>query len=103
MGTIYIAAFIVACASSFSATPFAIWLSKRWGFWTIRTPEKSTKLPSRAGGLGDLHRILMGLLGAIIGFPRFRQLLAYRYPLYHHGEMLSVISLDKQLAGSWSA
>jgi UDP-GlcNAc:undecaprenyl-phosphate GlcNAc-1-phosphate transferase len=41
----------------------------------------------------------MGVLGVSIGFPRFRQLLAYRYQMYSHGEMLSVITLDKQLAG----
>ncbi len=100
MGTIYVAAFIVACASSFSATPFAIWLSKRWGVLDMPDARKVHQVPiPRWGGLGIYLGILLGLLGVFIGFPRFRQLLAYRYPLYSHGEMLSVITLDKQIAG----
>jgi len=100
MGTIYIAAFVVACASSFSATPFAIWLSKRWGVLDYPDARKVHQTPiPRWGGLGIYLGILMGVLGVSIGFPRFRQLLAYRYQMYSHGEMLSVITLDKQLAG----
>jgi UDP-GlcNAc:undecaprenyl-phosphate GlcNAc-1-phosphate transferase len=100
MGTIYIAAFVVACASSFSATPFAIWLSKRWGVLDYPDARKVHQTPiPRWGGLGIYLGILMGILGVCIGFPRFRQLLSYRYPLYNHGEMLSVVTLDKQLAG----
>jgi len=100
MGTIYIAAFVVACASSFSATPFAIWLSRRWGVLDYPDARKVHQTPiPRWGGLGIYLGILMGVLGVCIGFPRFRQLLAFRYPLYNRGEMLSVITLDKQLAG----
>src|SRR5581483_323162 len=100
MGTIYVAAFVVACASSFSATPFAIWLSRRWGVLDYPNERKIHKTPiPRWGGLGIYLGIVLGLLGVCIGFPRFRQLLSYRYPLYNHGEMLSVVSLDKQLAG----
>ena len=100
MGTIYIAAFVVACASSFTATPFAIWLSKRWGVLDYPDARKVHQTPiPRWGGVGIYLGILMGVLGVVIGFPRFRQLLAYRYPLYNHGEMLSVITLEKQLAG----
>jgi UDP-GlcNAc:undecaprenyl-phosphate GlcNAc-1-phosphate transferase len=100
MGTIYIAGFIVACASSFSATPFAIWLSKRWGVLDQPDARKVHQIPiPRWGGLGIFLGILMGLLGVFIGFPRFRQLLEYRYPLYSHGELLGIITLDKQLAG----
>src|ERR1700689_917559 len=100
MGTIYIAAFIVACASSFTATPFAIWLSKRWGVLDYPDAGKVHQTPiPRWGGLGIYIGILLGGLGVYLGFPHFRQLLAYLYPLYNHGEMLSVISLNKQLAG----
>src|ERR1041384_5406405 len=100
MGTIYVAAFVVACASSFSATPFAIWISRRWSVLDYPNERKIHQTPiPRWGGLGIYLGILMGLLGICIGFPRFRQLLSYRYPLYSHGEMLSVISLNKQLAG----
>ncbi len=100
MGTIYIAAFIVACASSFSATPFAIWLSKRWGVLDYPDSRKVHQVPiPRWGGIGIYIGILMGVLGTYIGFPRFRQLLNYRYQVYNHGEMVSVITLDKQLAG----
>ncbi len=100
MGTIYLAAFIVACASSFTMTPFAIWLSKRWGVMDYPDARKVHQTPiPRWGGLGIYFGILMGVLGVYIGFPRFRQLLSYRYPLYSHGEMLNVITLDKQLAG----
>jgi len=90
----------VACASSFTATPFAIWLSKRWGVLDYPDARKVHQTPiPRWGGVGIYLGILMGVLGVVIGFPRFRQLLAYRYPLYNHGEMLSVITLEKQLAG----
>src|ERR1700733_8749971 len=100
MGTIYLAAFIVACASSFSATPFAIWLSKKWGVLDHPDARKVHQTPiPRWGGLGIYLGILVGLLGVYIGFPRLRQLLSYRYPLYSHGEMLNVVTLDKQLAG----
>jgi UDP-GlcNAc:undecaprenyl-phosphate GlcNAc-1-phosphate transferase len=100
MGTIYIAAFIVACASSFTATPFAIWLSKRCGVLDHPDSRKVHQTPiPRWGGLGIYLGIILGILGIYIGFPRFRQLLTYRYPMYSHGEMLNVITLDKQLAG----
>lgn len=100
METIYIAAFIVACASSFTATPFAIWLSKRCGVLDQPDARKVHQVPiPRWGGVGIYIGILLGLLGTYVGFPRFRQLLDYRYTLYSHGEMLNVISLNKQLAG----
>src|SRR5258708_3354572 len=100
MGTIYVAAFIVSCAASFTATPFAIWLSKRCGVMDHPDARKVHQTPiPRWGGLGIYLGILMGVLGTTIGFPRFRQLLSYRYPLYSHGEMVNVITLEKQLAG----
>jgi UDP-GlcNAc:undecaprenyl-phosphate/decaprenyl-phosphate GlcNAc-1-phosphate transferase len=100
MGTIYLAAFIVACASSFTATPLSIWLAKRWGVLDHPDSRKVHQIPiPRWGGIGIYLGILMGVAGVILGFPRFRQLLAYRYPLYSHGDLLGIISLDKQLAG----
>jgi UDP-GlcNAc:undecaprenyl-phosphate GlcNAc-1-phosphate transferase len=100
MGTIYLAAFIVACATSFTATPFSIWLSKRWGVLDQPDPRKVHSQPiPRWGGVGIYAGILMGILGVYVGFPRFRMLLNYRHSLYDHGTLIDIISLDKQLAG----
>ena len=95
MGTIYIAAFLVACASSFTATPFAIWFSKRLGVLDRPDPRKVHRVPiPRWGGLGIYLGILMAILGTYIGFPRFRQLLSYRYPMYFHGEMIMEVFFE---------
>ena len=65
MGTIYIAAFIVACASSFTATPFAIWLSKRCGVLDYPNSRKVHQTPiPRWGGLGIYLGIIWGFSGS---------------------------------------
>ena len=98
MATIYLAAFLVACLGSFTVTPFSVWLAKRYG--VLDKPEArkvhSTPIP-RWGGLGIYAGILMGLAGAYIGFPRLRALLDYRYPVYDTGQLIDIISLNKQL------
>lgn len=100
MGTVYLAAFIVACAGSFSATPFSIWLAKRWGIMDQPSERKVHQVPiPRLGGLGIYIGILMGVLGVYAGFPRFRMLLDYRHSVYSFGRLIDIVSLDKQLAG----
>jgi UDP-GlcNAc:undecaprenyl-phosphate GlcNAc-1-phosphate transferase len=100
MGTLYLAAFIVACAGSFSATPFSIWLARRYGVLDQPDARKVHQSPlPRWGGLGIYLGILLGVAGTYIGFPRFRQLLDYRHSLYDHGRLVDIISLDKQFAG----
>lgn len=87
METIYLAAFIVACASSFTATPFAIWISKRFGVMDQPDARKVHQVPiPRWGGLGIYVGVILGIVGVYLGFPRFRQLLEFQY-------------LGKQLAG----
>src|SRR5438552_1868313 len=100
MGIIYIAAFIVACVGSFTATPFSVWLARRWGVLDQPDARKmhTTPIP-RWGGLGIYLGILMGILGTCVGFPRFRALLAFRHSVYDNGRLVDIISLDKQLAG----
>src|SRR5258708_1209070 len=100
MGSIYLAAFIVACAGSFTATPFSIWLAKRYGIWDQPTSRKVHTQPIPPwGGLGIYLGILMGVLGVYVGFPRFRVLLDYRHSVYDQGRLVDITSLDKQFAG----
>ena len=100
MGNIYLAAFIVACVASFTATPFSIWLARRWDVLDQPSERKVHKLPiPRWGGAGIYLGILLTLLGLYVGFPHFRQLLEYRHSLYEEGRLLGVVALDKQLAG----
>src|SRR6185437_14152556 len=100
MGVLYLAAFIVACAGSFSATPFSIWLAKKYGVLDRPDARKVHAVPiPRWGGLGIYWGILMGVAGLYAGFPRFRELLAYRHSLYDHGRLMDIVSLNKQFAG----
>src|SRR3954470_18638407 len=100
MSNVYLAGFIVACVASFTATPFSIWLAKRWGVIDQPNARKVHQVPiPRWGGLGIYLGILIALAGLYVGFPHFRQLLEYRHSLYESGRLLGIISLDKQLAG----
>lgn len=100
MAPLYLAAFVVACAVSFTATPFSIWLSKRWGVLDQPSNRKVHTVPiPRWGGVGIYSGILITVLGLSIGFPRFRTLLEFRQSVYDHGRLLGVVALDKQLAG----
>lgn len=100
MGTIYLAAFIVACAGSFTATPFSIWLAKRWGVMDQPDARKVHTSPiPRWGGIGIYVGVLLSLLGIYAGFPRFRALIAFQQVIYDHGQMVDFLSLSKQLAG----
>lgn len=100
MGTIYLAAFIVACATSFTATPLSMWLAKRYGVMDRPDPRKVHSAPvPRWGGLAIYSGILVGLFGAYLGFPRFRTLLDFRHSIYSDGRLSEIVSLDKQFAG----
>ena len=97
---LYLAAFIVACAGSFSATPLSIWLARKWNVLDKPDPRKVHSMPiPRWGGLGIYIGVLLGVLGVYAGFPRFRQLLEFRQSIYDHGRLIDIISIDKQLAG----
>src|SRR4051812_23103221 len=100
MENVYLAGFIVACLASFTATPFSIWLAKRWNVLDQPDPRKVHKSPiPRWGGAGIYLGIMVALLCLFVGFPHFRQLLDYRHSLYEQGRLIGIISLDKQLAG----
>lgn len=100
MSNVYLAAFIVACVASFTATPFSIWLAKRWNVLDQPDPRKVHKVAiPRWGGAGIYIGIIVALIGLYVGFPYFRMLLQYRHSLYDQGRLLGIISLDKQLAG----
>src|SRR5258708_373549 len=100
MGTLYLAAFLVACVTSFSMTPLAIWLAKRYGVMDQPDPRKvhSTPMP-RWGGLAIYGGVFFSVFGVYAGFPRFRELLNYRHSLYDGGRLLQIVTLDSQLAG----
>ncbi len=100
MGNVYLAGFIVACVASFTATPFSIWLAKRWNVLDQPDPRKVHKVAiPRWGGAGIYFGILIALFGLYVGFPHFRELLSYRHSIYAQGLMIGVVSLNKQLAG----
>src|SRR5258708_5712657 len=100
MGSLYLAAFFVACAASFSATPFSIWLAKRWNVLDLPSARKVHKEPiPRWGGLAIYIGVLAGVIGTYAGYPRFRVLLDYRHSVYEHGRLIDIVSIDKQLMG----
>jgi UDP-GlcNAc:undecaprenyl-phosphate GlcNAc-1-phosphate transferase len=100
MENVYLAGFIVACVASFTATPFSIWLAKRWNVLDKPDARKVHTVPiPRWGGAGIYLGILISLAGLYVGFPHFRQLLEYRHSMYENGRLLGIIALDKQLAG----
>src|SRR5262249_16079822 len=53
----------------------------------------------RWGGVGIYLGVLAGVIGLVAGFPHFRALLEYRHSVYNQGQLLGIVSLDKQLAG----
>jgi UDP-GlcNAc:undecaprenyl-phosphate/decaprenyl-phosphate GlcNAc-1-phosphate transferase len=100
MSNVYLAGFIVACIASFTATPFSIWLAKRWDVLDKPDARKVHTVPiPRWGGLGIYLGILVALIGLYVGFPYFRMLLEFRHSVYDQGRLLGIVSLDKQLAG----
>ena len=100
MGNVYLAGFIVACVASFTATPFSIWLAKRWNVLDQPSARKVHQAPiPRWGGVGIYIGIVLALAGLYVGFPHFRELLEYRHSIYVEGRWLGTLALDKQLAG----
>ena len=100
MGNVYLAGFIVACVASFTATPFSIWMAKRWGVLDQPSARKVHQSPiPRWGGAGIYLGIMLALAGLYVGFPHFRELLDYRHSIYVQGRWLGTLALDKQLAG----
>jgi UDP-GlcNAc:undecaprenyl-phosphate/decaprenyl-phosphate GlcNAc-1-phosphate transferase len=100
MASIYFAAFLVALLSAFTATPLSIWLAKRKGVLDQPDSRKVHQEPiPRWGGLAIYVGLLMGVLGAYIGFPRFRMLLAFRHSLYDAGRLTGVVSINEQFVG----
>lgn len=100
MGSVYITAFLVACAASFAAAPFSIWLAKRCDVMDLPSSRKvhTTPIP-RWGGAGIYLAVLASLTVLYVGFPRIRSLLEYRHSVYAQGRLLGIVALDKQLAG----
>ncbi len=100
MPLLYLAAFLVACAASFTATPFSIWLAKRFNVLDQPNARKvhATPIP-RWGGIAIYLGVIIAILGVYVGFPAFRTLLEYRHSLYDQGRLLTVVALDKQMIG----
>ena len=100
MTSIYFAAFFFALAASLAATPFSIWLAKRYGVLDQPHARKvhAVALP-RWGGLGIYLGILISLTGLWFFFPQFRMLLEFRQSIYALGSLVDIVSLNKQLAG----
>jgi len=100
MTPLYFAGFLIALIASLGATPFSIWLAKRYGIMDHPNARKvhATPIP-RWGGLGIYVGILTGLAGLWLVFPQFRMLLHFRQSIYSLGALVDIISLDKQLAG----
>ena len=100
MSTIYLAAFLVACAASFTATPFSMWLARRFGVLDQPNARKVHLTPiPRWGGIAIYLGVIGAMVGVYAGFPAFRTLLEYRHSLYDQGRLLTVVALDKQMVG----
>jgi UDP-GlcNAc:undecaprenyl-phosphate/decaprenyl-phosphate GlcNAc-1-phosphate transferase len=100
MASLYFAAFLIALFASFSATPFSIWLARKYGVLDQPDHRKVHKEPiPRWGGVGIYIGLLTAVLCLFAGFPRFRTLLLYRHSIYDGGKLIDIVSLDKQLAG----
>ena len=87
MDSLYFAAFLVAFATSFGATPLSIWLANKYGVLDQPDARKVHKAPiPRWGGLAIYAGVMMSVVCLFAGFRRFRKLLDYRHSLYDNGK-----------------
>lgn len=91
MISIYLTAFFVALASSFLFVPLSIKIARRFGVMDAPDPRKVHAAPvPRWGGLGIALSFLAALLICYLVFPRFEQLLAYKYRI-SNGKIISLL------------
>lgn len=96
MFRIYLAAFLLSLCLSFLFVPFSIWLAKRYGVLDAPGGRKvHADATPRWGGFGIALSFFAALASVYLAFPRFQQLLDFRYRL-SSGKLLS---LREQLLG----
>ncbi len=91
MITIYLTAFFVALASSFLFVPLSIKIAQKFGVLDQPDPRKVHAAPvPRWGGLGIALSFIAGIIACYFLFPRFEQLLGYKYRT-SNGNMISLL------------
>ncbi|MFH1540983.1 MAG: MraY family glycosyltransferase [Elusimicrobiota bacterium] len=99
MNYLYLTAFAVALFVSFTTTPIAKWLAKKFGVVDKPDTRKihSTVMP-RLGGVSIYLGFMAGVL-CLYFFGQFRTLLTFRHKVFVNGELENILSIDKQLIG----
>lgn len=100
MGLLYFAAFLIGGTASFLLAPLTIWLAKLLNVVDQPSERKVHRLPiPRLGGLAVCGGVVAALAGVYLGFPSFRELLAFRHVFLEKGEIATVVTLEKQIMG----
>ncbi|MDD5686343.1 MAG: MraY family glycosyltransferase [Elusimicrobia bacterium] len=99
MNYLYLSAFVIALFVSFTITPIAKWLAKKYN--VIDSPDgrkiHSRNMP-RWGGIAIYLGFIAGIV-CLYSFPRFSALLAFRHKVIVKNVLVDVLSIDKQLMG----
>jgi len=80
--------------------PVSIWFSRKFGVLDKPDQRKvhAVAVP-RWGGLGIALSFFAAVLAAYVLFPRFRQLLSFKYKIMSGKEVVGILSLQKQFLG----
>ena len=96
----YLTTFLFSLGVSFFSVPAAITLSRRLKILDNPNARKVHDSPvPRAGGLGMVGAFYAGLAAVWILFPSFSNFLDFNYDIYLGPNLLTVLSLKKQLCG----
>ncbi len=96
----YLIAFFSALFVSLVATPFSIWLAKRFGAMDAVDPRKIHHEPRpRWGGIGIVVGFFSGLAILWFRYPGFQKLLGFSQGILRDKKVLFTLNLGEQLAG----